>query len=172
VTPLECPREHEVVSVVLSNRWPEGCDEELRIHASACEVCRDAVTVAIVLQEDAQEARRDVHVPAAGQVWWRSAIRARVEAVQAAERPMTWLHGLAGACAVGLAAALLSVAWPSIESAAAWLAAQSWSVAPSTAETGQLLVSTLQRNLPVALVLAACAILAPIAIYLASKEGG
>jgi hypothetical protein len=167
VTPLECPHEHEVVSVVLSHRWPHGCDEELRIHASECEVCRDAVTVACVLQEDAQAARRDVQVPAAGQVWWRSAIRARVEAVQAAERPMTWLHGLAGACAAGLVAALISVVWPSV---AAWLAARSWTVSPSLVESGELFVSTMQRNLPVALAIAACVILAPIAVYLATND--
>jgi hypothetical protein len=170
MTPLDCPREHEVVSVVLSHRWPHGCDEELRIHAADCEVCRDAVTVASMLQEDAQAARRDVQVPAAGQVWWRAAIRARVEAVHAAERPMTWLHGLAGACAVGLVAALLGVAWPSVEGAGAWLAAQSWTVSPSTVETGQLLVVTMQRNLPMALAIAACVILPPIAIYLASND--
>jgi hypothetical protein len=83
---------------------------------------------------------------------------------------MTWLHGLAGACAAGLAAALLGVAWPTVERAGAWLAAQSFSVSPSTAETGQLVVSTMQRNLPMALAIAACAILAPIAIYLVSND--
>lgn len=168
--PFECPREQDVVAVVLSRRWPDGCDEELRIHAAACEVCRDAAAVASLLHEDEQLARRDVQVPAAGQVWWRAAIRARVEAVHAAERPLTWLHGVAAAIAAGLLAALLGLAWPSIERAGAWVAAQSISINPVTAETGQLLYAALQRGLPVALTVGVFVILGPIAIYFALSD--
>jgi len=174
----ECPREHEVVAAVLSRRLDrrslgEGggldTDEELRTHAAECEICGEAVTVAALLREEGLAARRDVHVPAAGQVWWRAAIRARVEAVHAAERPMTWLHGLAGACAVGLVAALLGAAWPSIERAAAWVSARSWSLDPATSDTGALIVSILQRSLPFA-AMAVCMILATLAIYVATSD--
>ena len=43
----------------------------------------------------------DHAVPAAGQVWWRSAIRARAEASRAAASPMVWLQALTGAGAAG-----------------------------------------------------------------------
>lgn len=177
---IECPREHDVVAAVLSRRldgrslgeggWPGGCDEELRIHAAGCGVCRETVTVASLLHEDGQAARREVQVPAAGQVWWRAAIRARVEAAHAMERPMTWLHGFAAACAAGIVAALVSVAWPSIQEAGAWAAARSWIVNAATSDTASLLMSVMQRSLPVALLAAACVILAPLAIYLAMSD--
>lgn len=154
---VECPREHDVVAAVLSRRWPDGCDEELRVHAAECGICRDTVAVASLLHDDGQAARRDVQVPAAGQVWWRAAIRARVEAAHAMERPMTWVHGVAGACAVGVLVALVGAAWPGIEGAAASVSAT-------------LILSVLQRSLPVTLVAVACAILAPLAIYLATSD--
>ena len=34
---------------------------------------------------------------------------------------MIWLQGIAGACAVGLGAGLIGLAWPSIRQAAAWM---------------------------------------------------
>jgi hypothetical protein len=173
---FECPREHEVVAAVLSRRldrpsldeggWPGASDDDLGTHADACDVCREAATVASLLHEDARAARAAVRVPSAGQVWWRAAIRARVEAAQAAERPMTWVHGLAGACATGVVVTLLGLAWPSVEGAVAWVAAQSWSVPAPMAETARLAIDTLQRGLPIALLAVACVILAPLAIYL------
>ena len=166
MNPVECPREDDVVAMTLSRCH----DEELQAHASECEVCREAASVAALLREDAMNARADVHVPAAGQVWWRAAIRARVDGVQAAERPITWLHGLAGAAAAGLVATLLGIAWPSIEGFASWVAAREWAVMPGASDTAALILAALQRSLPLALVVATCMILAPIAIYLAVSD--
>jgi hypothetical protein len=149
---------------VLSNRWSE-CDEELRAHATTCDVCREAVTIAGLLGEDEKETRRDVHVPAAGQIWWRSAIRARVEAIHAAERPMTWLHGLAGAVAVGLLLSVMGLAWPYIASVAASVSATSWSLSLPAAAT-----ASVERILPFALAALALVILTPIAIYFATND--
>ena len=165
MTASECPREHEVVAAVLLRRWPDGCDEELRIHAASCGICRETSTVAALLHEDGRQARREVQVPAAGQVWWRAAIRARLEAVQAVERPLTWLHGLVAACAAGIVAALAGAAWPLV---AAWFSERSWSV--SAGGTGAFLLSLLQRSMPVAIGVAVFLILAPIAIYFAVSE--
>jgi hypothetical protein len=115
-------------------------------------------------------ARDDVHVPAAGQVWWRAAIRARVDGVHAAEQPITWLHGLAGAAATGLLATLLGIAWPSIESIASGIAQREWAVMPGATDIAALILAALQRSLPLALIVATCMILAPIAIYLAVSD--
>ena len=110
---VECAREHEVVALVMSGRWPDGCDLELREHASACEVCGDVVAIAPALREDLR--RADEQVPAAGQVWWRAAIRARADAARDAARPMIWLQALTGAGAAGLALAGASMLWPSVQ---------------------------------------------------------
>lgn len=111
---VDCVREHEVVAAVLSGRWPEGCDDELRSHAESCSVCRDVVAIAPVLRLD-QKQLADVQVPAAGQIWWKSAIRARAEAARNAARPMVWLQAVAGAGAVGAALAGISMVWPRLE---------------------------------------------------------
>jgi hypothetical protein len=187
---FECPREQDVVVEVLSRRLDPGLvhrslgdggclgdggshrdwDEDLAAHVVACDVCHEAATVARLLREEALASRSNVRVPSAGQVWWRAAIRGRMEAVHAAERPMTWVHGLAGACAAGLVVALLGLVWPSIEGAVGWIAARSWSVPAPAAETARLTMDILQRGLPLALVAAAFVILAPLAIYLATFD--
>lgn len=186
---FECPREQDVVAAVLSpsldrrlvrrslgegrldeGGWRHPGDDDLAAHTSACEVCREAAAVASLLHEEAIAVRRDVQVPSAGQVWWRAAIRARMDIAQQVERPLTWVHGLAGACAAGLIATATGVAWPSIERGTAWVAAQSWSVPAPAADTARLAIETLQRGLPLALVAAAFVILAPIAIYLAVSD--
>lgn len=180
---FECPRESDVVAAVLSQGLDHGVvrrgfdggdwradDDELGAHASACEVCLEAATVARLVHEDAIAARRAVQVPSAGQVWWRAAIRARGDVARQVERPLTWVHGLAGACAAGVIATAAGVAWPSIEWGAAWVAAQSWSVPAPAADTARLAIETLQRALPLALVAATVVILAPIAIYLATSD--
>ena len=159
-----CAHEHDVVAAVLSRRW-DAADEGLKQHAAGCEICRDVVAVASVLSADQERSRYEVHVPAAGQVWWRSAVRARLEAAQAATRPMTWLHGIAGACALGLAYALVGMAWPSIRELAAWLTTQTFGVDSRIGDMASLVTAALQRSLPLAFVVAACLVLAPVALY-------
>jgi hypothetical protein len=151
VNAIECAREHEVVAAVMSGRWPHGCDEELRAHAGACEVCADVVAIADVLKQD-QAAMQDVPLPAAGQVWWRSAIRARADAARAAARPVVWLQALTGAGAAGLALAGITAFWPRVEGAMKLL-----SINPSM----------LQEALPLLLLAGVGVMAAPIVFYFA-----
>lgn len=181
---FECPRESDVVAAVLSQslentefrpglhqgRQGRADEDDLAAHASGCGVCREAATVARLVHEDAIAARRSLQVPSAGQVWWRAAIRARVDLAQQVERPLAWVHGLAGACAAGLIATAAGVAWPSIERGTAWVAAQSWTVPAPAADTARHAIEALQRGLPLALVATVFVILAPIAIYLAVSD--
>ena len=102
----ECPREFEVVESVTSSRWPEACGSELRDHVSSCATCKDVVWVASALQQERQSELQRAPIPSAGLVWWRAELRARREAVRAAERPMTLVHSLAAASAVGVLLAL------------------------------------------------------------------
>ena len=108
-----------------------------------------------LFEEEARAASRDVHVPAAGQIWWRSAIRARAESAHTAARPMVWLHALTGAGTVGMALGGLTTAWP-------WLQETMRQVIPSIAPS-------FVTAMPVSLLLAVSAALvaAPIAFYLA-----
>jgi hypothetical protein len=165
-----CIHEHDVVAAVLSRRW-DCANDELKQHAAACEICRDVVAVSQLLSSDQERARYEARVPAAGQVWWRAAIRARLEAAHSAERPMTWLHGIAGACALGLAWAVISITWPSLREAGAWLLTQTIGADSRIGDFASLVTVTLQNSLPLAFVVAACLVLAPIAFFLALSDG-
>jgi hypothetical protein len=151
VNAIDCTREEEVVGLVLSGRWPDGADTELRAHAHSCGVCADVVAIVPALREDARRLA-DVQVPAAGQVWWRAAIRARADAARDAARPMVWLQAVTGAGAAGLAIAGVSAAWPRLESTFRWI--------PFSA-------ASLQDALPLLLLAGLGLVAAPIAFYLA-----
>jgi hypothetical protein len=168
--PVECPREPEIVEAVLVGGWPHAREQELTAHAAACSACRETAEVIVRLREEYETAGRAVQVPAAGQVWWRAAVRARLEAAHAAARPITWLHGIAGASAAGLGAAVLGVVWPSIRQALDWTGAQISNLDPQTAQLASLLAATVQRSLPLAIGIASCLLLVPVALYLALSD--
>jgi hypothetical protein len=168
----ECPRESEVVAAVFARRIGGAASvesEDLQMHLDTCEVCRDVVAVASVLRDDRDATLWDVQVPAAGQVWWRAAIRARLEAAHAAARPLTWAHGVAGACAVGLTAGVVKMAWPTIDGGLSWLAERASSVNPGTLAVADLATTMMQRTLPLALI-AAFLLLAPLALYIVLSD--
>jgi hypothetical protein len=172
---IDCAREAEVLRAVEGGRfdWDRPGNEsddvdELRAHAESCEICRDVVVVASLFREDRDLARHDVRVPAAGQVWWRAAVRARLDGAQAAARPLMWAQGVAGACAVGVAAGGAGLAWPAIADAIAWMRAVAGS--PAAFAVTDLVSTAVQRSLSFALVAAASLVLAPLALYLALSD--
>ena len=58
--------------------------------------------VAEAIAAEASTARREAHPPSSAIVWWRAQMRARAEATNAVERPLTIVHGLALAASLGL----------------------------------------------------------------------
>jgi hypothetical protein len=165
----ECPREDQVVSAVLTGAWPDRCDEELRRHAEGCAVCGEVASVSRLLRQDHDRARHDVRIPSAGQVWWRSAVRARLDAAHAATQPMTWLHGITAAVALGFALAVIGYTWRSLAAGAGWVTDVALRFAPANDVTA-LIAETLQQRLPLILVVAACVVLAPVALYFALSD--
>ncbi len=93
---LDCEREPLVMEAARSGRW----DEELRNHAANCSVCADAVLVAHFLEELADQDQRESMVLEAGRVWWKAQLRARREAVERTNEPITIVERVALACAV------------------------------------------------------------------------
>jgi hypothetical protein len=168
-----CVREHEVVREVLSGRGP--LDGELQAHARQCATCREVMDLADLLRDDRDAVRDRASVPSAGQVWWRAAIRARLEGGQAASRPLDWMFGTAGACAVGLGAAAVAMLWPLLQGVFsparlnAWLSSVDLSsvdlsaviaiVAPVARVGGLLALGAL-----------ACVVLASLAFYFALSD--
>ena len=159
----ECAHENRVVSAVLSGMWARP-DEELAAHAERCEICREVAEVALALRADHDQSRSDGQVPVASQVWWRSAVRARLESAQAATRPMTWLHGITGAITVGVMLAVIGMAWPSIAAGTAW--AREFLVPLVTnGEVARAVAGILRQSAVIALAGAACLVIAPVLLY-------
>ena len=169
MTDHTCAREPDVVAAVLSRRW-HMADDDLKRHADVCESCRDVAAVASLLSTEQDRARSEVRVPAAGQVWWRAAVRARLEAAHAAARPLTWLHGIAGACALGLAVAVAGMAWPTLRDIAAWLAEQVPGFDSGLGDVAVLMSAAIHKSLPLAFIVAAFIVLAPVALYFALSD--
>ena len=167
---VDCRHEHDVVAAVLSGRWPHGCDEDLRGHVAGCSVCSDVTTIAGLLREDQSAGVSEVRVPAAGQVWWRSAIRARVEAAHTASRPITWMQGMAAAAIAGLAIALFSIVWPMVREGASRVTTMVGSISPGTTEVASLFGTAVQQALPLLLFAGAFVIVTPIALYFALSD--
>lgn len=166
-----CEHEVAVTQAVLGRQWPDACDQALRDHAGACEVCREVVAVAALLREDFDEARdeisrRDVPLPSAGQIWWRAAVHARAEAAQAAARPLVWGYGIAAACTIGLLAAAIGWLWPSVLPAFGRVGALTARFAP----TADMVLALLRAQLPIVIGVAAFLIAAPVALYFALRE--
>lgn len=149
-TNADCFREPDVVEAVRSGEWPARCEPALREHVASCEVCAEVVAVALAFRDDSAAA--DVpHLATAAHVWWRAGIRARQEAAQTAERPMTIVEGVAAASGVGLATAAIAIGWSA--------------VSPGLEDLGALPMVGLA-----AAGIAAAVVLVPIALYFALSD--
>jgi hypothetical protein len=164
MTPVECPQAEAVVAAVLAGEWPRGCGEDLQMHARHCVHCAEVAQVAVLLRGDYRAFSRDVRVPSAGQIWWRAAVRARMEAAQAAARPITWIQGVAGASAIGAAVAVLALAWPLLRGLADRATGLAAGVDSRALQLVAPLVAVFEFSLPLVLAVAGCVILLPLAV--------
>jgi hypothetical protein len=160
----DCPREQQVVNAVLAGSWPERCDESLVTHASACATCKEVARVSVLLREDADSSRIEVHVPAAGQVWWRAAVRARLESTQAAARPMGWMHAITAAIVLGVFLAIVTAVWPFVPGVLQTLRTASADFFPSTT-VATAIAGGLAQTVAIGVAAAALLLLAPLALY-------
>ena len=168
---IDCEREQDVLDAVAAGRWPvrpgARVDAELREHIACCPVCGDLAAVLAAVAVERESAWAESAVPPATVVWWRAQIRAREEASRLAVRPIVIVQGLAVSVLIAAALALIPLAWPLIERAAAsaqdisaWTAPRAEAV--STAFT--LVTGTAAPVLPVAV---ASVLLAPVLLYYA-----
>jgi hypothetical protein len=166
---VNCPREHAVVTAVLTGAWPHRCDASLLAHVDECDVCSEVAAIVPLLQDDGERARYETPVPAAGQVWWRAAVRARLESTETAARPMSWMHSIAGAVIVGLVLTVLTTAWPMVAPAITrgWMIALSFLPTP---EATAMVANSVGSVVTMSLVAAAVLVLTPLAVYLVLSD--
>jgi len=106
-----CPRESEIADSLMTARWPNACEHELRAHAASCATCADLVLVATAIAQETPQ----VTVPASGVVWWRIQRREREKAVRTASRTITILQASSIAGAIALASTIAgSISVPTI----------------------------------------------------------
>jgi hypothetical protein len=149
MTPVECEFESEVLAAVLQARWPDRVDAQLRAHVRACQICSDVAAIAGVIESTREELRASAVIPNSGRVWWLAQLRARREAAEAANRPMTAVQVVAFVCAVCL------LGW-CFDAASTWLS-------PVVAR----IASSMVEHAVLALAMAAVSFLVPAGVYLA-----
>ena len=174
MTVHECPRESEVIGAIIAGRWPDQCDATLHAHVAQCHICKDVVDVTSLLRLECNALHEEISVPGAGQVWWRAAIRARLEASQQATRPLSWVFGISVACVVGLALAVVELLWAPVQSA--FRSTAPWTITSALNEVGRWLPSftdltpLTMTGLFVVLGATICLVLAPLALYFALSD--
>ena len=163
-----CAREQELLAIV--GRWHGGLhDPDVVAHVAGCDTCAAMVSLAAALRTDRDEMLRAAHVPAAGQVWWRAALRAHAEAAHAAGRPIVWLQGIAAACLVGVAAAFGASAWDAVRDGVTWLAARAPRLDVGSVDVSRL-AGVLQPILPLAIAIGVCVLVTPVLVYIALSD--
>ena len=106
-----CCREPDILDALITERWPDRADGELRTHAADCAVCRDLIASVSPILNDRVDLSNEGHLPSSGAMWWRAQMRARQEAVREASRPITIAQIVGFGCVVVLAA--VAMAWVS-----------------------------------------------------------
>jgi hypothetical protein len=115
-------------------------------------------------------------LPSAGQVWWRAAIRAKLEASEQVARPFSWLFGVSVACVVGLAVAVVELLWSPVQHALSSATGGSWIPSFGLGEIVRLLPGLVDlapltsTGMFVLLGATACLVLAPLALYFALSD--
>jgi hypothetical protein len=170
----DCAHEPEVAALASAGRWPQRAAPEMIAHVENCAACGDVAALALLFGADRDAALARVSVPPAGQVWWRVALRARMEDAQTATRPVSWAQGVTGACVAGAACAIGAFTWPSLKSTAAYAGSLIAGIEPRWLDTVAPLASLAGASLPLVLGAAACTILAPLLVLwfaLAAERG-
>jgi hypothetical protein len=176
MTAPECPRESDVIGAIIASEWSDRCDGTLQAHVAQCQVCKELVDVAGLLRLDRDGLHNEITVPAAGQVWWRAAIRARLEASQQAARPLSWVLGIAVACVVGLSVAVVEMLWSPLQSVLRSATITGWTTSFGFSEMTRWLPSLTDlapfttTGAFVLLGATACLLLAPLALYFALSD--
>jgi hypothetical protein len=165
----ECLREGELLDALQTSRWPDACDPCLREHAAGCAACTELLALATALIDDQRTLLQEAQVPSSAIVWWRAQMRSRREAAERALRPISFVQGVAIACAAGLLATVLGIFMPTFRRLFAWGADVSGSITGlSLPPVSEALANPVVLAAVVALGL--CALVLPLALYFAFQE--
>jgi hypothetical protein len=172
MTRRSCARELEIAEAMLSAGGTAALPQECRLHLESCGECRDLIEVIAMLRDEHARTANDVSVPAAGQVWWRAAVRARLEEAQAAARPVTWAQGVTGATLFGVTCAAVILSWPAVRRLASlvWVRWEDgWDA--SALATVPPTLAAVEHGLPLVLGVIAAVVVMPLAVLYFALAG-
>ena len=164
-----CSREHELLDSLQSSRWPDGSDVSLREHVAACASCTELLSVAGALLDDRQALMQEATVPSSAIVWWRAQMRSRREAAERAVQPISFVQGIALACAAGLLATALGIFVPTFRRSLSWITQTLGSLSDVSLP---VVADTLASPIVLAGIaaLGLCALVLPVALYFTFHE--
>jgi hypothetical protein len=116
----DCAREQELVEAMTTRGWLQVGASDLRRHVAECRSCREIMVLAEALRSDRDAACSDARLPSASHVWWRAQVRARLEAVEEAERPITAAQVLGAVALAALATSAGGLGWLMARSGRVW----------------------------------------------------
>ena len=165
----ECAREHEVLEALQSSRWPDGSDTSLREHLESCASCTEVVSLVGALLDDRRALMEEATVPSSAIVWWRAQMRSRREAAERAVQPISFVQGIALACAAGLLATALGIFVPTFRRSLAWMA---HALTSFSGVSVPVVVDPLGSPIVLAGIaaLGLCALVLPVALYFTLRE--
>jgi hypothetical protein len=119
--------------------------------------------VAEAIAAEAACASSEAQPPSSAIVWWRAQMRARQEAAQLAEKPITIVHALAVAAGIGLMLSVVGYAIAGVKGSLGWLTGLGQSIAAAAVA---LPIDVTSRWMSVALTATlVSALIASIAVY-------
>jgi hypothetical protein len=69
-----------------------------------------------------------------------------------------------------VACAVIGMAWPTLREIASWFTLETFRADSRVADVAAFVTDAMQRSLPLAFVVAACIVLAPVALYFALSD--
>lgn len=146
------------------------CDHDTFVEG--CASCAEIAAIAQAFVDDRNALAREAQVPSSAIVWWRAQMRSRREAVETAAQPITWIQGLALACAVGILIAAVGFFAPTFMKALEWAMGTSLPAPSVTLPSIGLPEEPLTNPIVVAFVaaLGLSAIVLPVVLYFTFRE--
>ena len=137
-----------------------------------CPSCAEIAAIAQAFTDDRNALLREAQVPSSAIVWWRAQMRSRREAAEAAAQPITWVQGIALACAAGILIALVGFFAPTFMKALGWAMGTSLPTPFLSLPSIGLPEQPLTNPIVIALVaaLGLSAIVLPVVLYFTFRE--
>lgn len=137
-----------------------------------CPSCAELAAIAQAFAEDRNILVREAQIPSSAIVWWRAQMRSRREAADAAAQPITWVQGLAFACAAGILVAAVGFFSPTFMKALEWMMGTSLPAASFSLPSVGMPEQPLANPVVVAAVaaLGISAIVLPLVLYFTFRE--